>query len=241
MKLFFILLFGLIIGSFLNVCIYRIPNKQSIFFPSSHCTHCLNKLSVLDLFPIISYVLLKGNCRYCNEKISIQYPIIEIINTLLYFILFCKFGINAEFFCCAFFSSLLVIVFTIDLNNKIIPNGIILTGFIVILILRILELIYYLSYEPLFESLFGLTMGAFPIFIIILLSNGGMGAGDMKLMGIIGMWFGAWVTYIILLISIVSAAIISLILILTKNKTMKSSIAFAPFLTVSAFICLILL
>lgn len=235
----FIIILGLIIGSFLNVCIYRIPQKESIVYPSSHCTKCGHKLYVLDLIPVISYIALKGKCRYCKSKISLRYLIIEITNSLLYVVLFIKFKLTLEFFSYCFLISLLLVVFVIDLRYKIIPNKINLFGFSIILTIKILESLYYLSFAPLLDSTLGLLIGAVPILLVILITNGGMGAGDMKLMAVIGMWFGLKFTYLVLLIGILAASIMAIILLVTKQSTKKSELPFAPFLFISTFICLI--
>lgn len=235
----FIIILGLIIGSFLNVCIYRIPQKESIVYPSSHCTKCGHKLYVLDLIPIISYIALKGKCRYCKSKISLRYLIIEITNSLLYVVLFIKFKLTLEFFSYCFLISLLLVVFVIDLRYKIIPNKINLFGFSIILTIKILESLYYLSFAPLLDSTLGLLIGAVPILLVILITNGGMGAGDMKLMAVIGMWFGLKFTYLVLVIGILAASIMAIILLVTKQSTKKSELPFAPFLFISTFICLI--
>lgn len=235
----FIIILGLVIGSFLNVCIYRIPQKKSIIYPSSHCTKCGHKLYVLDLIPVISYIALKGKCRYCKSKISLRYLIIEITNSLLYVVLFIKFKLTLEFFSYCFLISLLLVVFVIDLRYKIIPNKINLFGFSIILTIKILESLYYLSFAPLLDSTLGLLIGAVPILLVILITNGGMGAGDMKLMAVIGMWFGLKFTYLVLVIGILAASIMAIILLVTKQSTKKSELPFAPFLFISTFICLI--
>lgn len=235
----FIIILGLVIGSFLNVCIYRIPKKESIVYPPSHCTKCGHKLYSLDLIPVISYITLKGKCRYCKSKISSRYLIIEITNSLLYLVLFIKFKFTLEFFSYCFLISLLLVVFVIDLRYKIIPNKINLFGFSIILTIKVLESLYYLSFAPLLDSILGLLIGAIPILLVILITNGGMGAGDMKLMAVIGMWFGLKFTYLVLVIGILAASIMAVILLVTKQSTKKSELPFAPFLFVSTFICLI--
>ena len=107
----FVLIFGLLIGSFLNVCIYRIPRKESIAFGASHCTKCGNRIMWYDLVPVISYLILRGRCRNCKEKISIQYPVIELINGLAYFGVYKLFNINLWFYLsCILFSIVLVII-----------------------------------------------------------------------------------------------------------------------------------
>lgn len=221
------------------MCIYRIPQKESIVYPSSHCTKCGHKLYIPDLIPVISYIALKGKCRYCKSKVSLRYLIIEITNSLLYVVLFIKFKLTLEFFSYCFLISLLLVVFVIDLRYKIIPNKINLFGFSIILTIKILQSLYYLSFAPLLDSTLGLLIGAVPILLVILITNGGMGAGDMKLMAVIGMWFGLKFTYLVLLIGILAASIMAIILLVTKQSTKKSELPFAPFLFVSTFICLI--
>lgn len=115
---FLVLIFGVIIGSFLNVCIYRIPRKESIAFGASHCTKCGNRIKWYDLVPIISYLILRGKCRYCKDKISIQYPIIELINGLAYFGLYKLIGFNIWFYgSCILFSIILVISMIVFLQK----------------------------------------------------------------------------------------------------------------------------
>lgn len=115
-----ILLFGILIGSFLNVCIYRIPRKESIAFGASHCTKCGNRIKWYDLIPIISYLILRGKCRVCKEKISLQYPLIELTNGLAYFGLYRILGFTIWFFIsCVVFSILLVIMVIFIQKKKI--------------------------------------------------------------------------------------------------------------------------
>ena len=115
----FIWIFGLVIGSFLNVCIYRIPRKESIAFGASHCTKCGNRINWYDLIPIISYLILRGKCRNCKDKISIQYPLIELINGLAYFVLYRLVGINIWFYIYCIVFSILLVVSMIFILQKI--------------------------------------------------------------------------------------------------------------------------
>lgn len=115
----FILIIGLVIGSFLNVCIYRIPRKESIAFGASHCTKCGNRIKWYDLVPVISYLILRGRCRYCKDKISIQYPIIELVNGLAYFGLYKLIGLNLWFYIsCIVFSVVLVLGMILFLQKR---------------------------------------------------------------------------------------------------------------------------
>ena len=103
MEIFFIIILGLVIGSFLNVCIYRIASEKSIVFPASHCTKCGYELRKVDLIPVVSYIFLKGKCRNCNEKISIQYPMIEVLNAILYLLIYFKYFLFTILPCFYFF------------------------------------------------------------------------------------------------------------------------------------------
>ena len=117
----FVFLYGIVIGSFLNVCIYRIPKKESIVTVGSHCMKCGHQLKWYDLFPLFSFLFLKGKCRYCGTKLSVQYPVIEFTNGLLYIILFAVNGINVESVLYYFFVSALLVISVIDFRTMEIP------------------------------------------------------------------------------------------------------------------------
>lgn len=110
-------IFGLLIGSFLNVCIYRIPREESIAFPPSHCTNCNSEIKRYDLIPVISYIFLKGRCRNCKAKISIRYPLIELITSLLFLAVYIKFGLSFELIKYLFFIPLMIVICMIDLDT----------------------------------------------------------------------------------------------------------------------------
>ena len=144
-------LMGLLVGSFLNVCIYRIPKKESISFPPSHCFSCEHNLKPIDLFPVFSYIFLKGKCRYCGEKISIQYPLIEILNSLVYLLLFAHFGLSIEFIFFAILASTLIVVSIIDYYHQLIHNKVVLFTLIVGIIYR--STLYFTTEIGLLETL----------------------------------------------------------------------------------------
>ena len=130
-----IFIYGLLIGSFLNVCIFRIPKKESIAFPSSYCPKCKTKLKWYDNIPLLSFIVLRGKCRYCKDKISVQYPLVEFSNAILYLILYNHFGLSIDFIFYALISSVLVAITFIDLLEMLIPDSLV----IIILILSILH------------------------------------------------------------------------------------------------------
>ena len=121
----FVFLFGLIIGSFINVCIYRIPSGKSIVSPPSACTSCGKRLTALDLVPVLSYVFLRGRCRHCGASISPRYPLIELLTAIVYIAIFIKYGLTIPFFAFAILMAILIAVFFIDfiLSRKINKNS----------------------------------------------------------------------------------------------------------------------
>lgn len=230
-----ILTFALLIGSFLNVCIYRIPRKESISFPPSHCPNCNKNLKPVDLFPVLSYVFLRGKCRYCSNKISMQYPIIEATNGALWVILYSFFGLSIEFYGYAALSSLLLVISMIDFETEEIPDSLNIFA----LITGIIFVIAKLNVNHAISSVIGLMIGAGVFFIIALVTNGAMGGGDIKLMGALGFWFGWKLTIALIILSFVVGAVASLFLLLFKSKKKKDFIPFGPFIAISAYIVMI--
>src|SRR5262245_39057332 len=165
-----VFVFGLIIGSFCNVVIYRLPQRKSIITPGSHCRSCAAPIHLWDNIPVLSYLLLKGRCRACKEPISPRYPLVELTSGILYVLLWMKFGVTTPFAVYAFLTSILLIIALIDLDHKIIPNIITLPGIAAGLVLSVLAL----PITPL-SSLLGLMVGGILFYLIALISKGGMG------------------------------------------------------------------
>jgi len=229
----YILIFvlGTIIGSFLNVLIHRIPRKESIVYPPSHCPVCGHELSSIDLIPIISYILLRGRCRYCKEKISVVYPIVEAVTGIIFLLIYIKFGLNLKAVSYLFLACILIAISFIDIKHKIIPNKLIVTGLIGGLIFRILMYNYgYIDY------LLGLALGGGILLIISLISGGEMGGGDIKLMALIGLFVGWKLTLLTLFLSVLFGALGGMILIAVKIKGRKDYMPFAPYIAFSYFI-----
>ncbi len=236
-----IALIGLIIGSFLNVCIYRIPKKESILFPPSHCFSCENNLKSNDLFPVFSYIFLKGKCRYCSNKISIQYPLIEILNSLTYLLLLSHFGLSIQLLFYIILASTLIVVISIDYYHQIIPNELVLFTLIIGIIYRITT--YITFNESLFtvlkESFLGFLIGGGFYFSIFIITRGNMGGGDIKLMAVLGIWLGIIDTGIAIFLTFMIGAVVSLFLLITKIKGRKDVIPFGPFIALGTFITLL--
>ncbi|SHE51246.1 leader peptidase (prepilin peptidase) / N-methyltransferase [Caldanaerobius fijiensis DSM 17918] len=228
----FVFIIGAIIGSFLNVVIYRVPREESITYPPSHCTRCGERLKAHELIPIISYILLKGRCSHCGERISPRYIAVEAITGLSFVLLFWKFGVSADAFFYALLVSMLISLSFIDLEHMIIPDKILAVGFIGGIVCRLIDL------TGLHDYLIGVLLGFGLLFLIALIS-GGMGMGDAKLMGVIALYVDWKLVLSTLFLSFVIGAVISLILIASKVKGRKDYIPFGPFISVGAFISIL--
>lgn len=229
-----IFIFGTIIGSFLNVVIYRIPSKESIVYPPSHCTKCGHELKPVDLLPVLSYILLKGRCRYCGEKISVRYPAVELLTGLIFFIIFYKFGLSIKALSYIFLSAVLIAITFIDIENKIIPNKLILTGISGGIIFR-----FFMYNYGFLDYIIGFLLGGGTLLIISMLSKGGMGGGDIKLMALVGLFVGWKLTVITLFFSVIIGALGGIILIALKVKTRKDYIPFGPYISIAWLISIL--
>lgn len=231
--------FGIIIGSFLNVCIYRIPREESIVFPSSHCPHCSHPLVWYDLVPIFSYLFLKGKCRYCRGVISPQYPIIELLNGIIYLLLFLYFGLTANFIFYSFILSILIIISFIDYSYQIIPDGLVLLILVSTIIYKAFIYIVYKTPLSFLDSISGFIGAGLLFFIIALVSNGGMGGGDIKLSAALGFTLGLKKTLLNILLSFIIGAVFSIVLLLSGKKGRKDAIPFGPFINISFLITIL--
>jgi len=232
----FVSIFGLIIGSFINVCIYRIPIGESIAFPPSHCGKCKHKLSALDLVPVLSFIFLKRKCRYCGENISMRYPLVEILVSILFVLTYIRYGFSLEYLAFLVLLISLVIISFIDLDHKIIPNK--MTLFIGIL--GIVFVIFGITVKWQ-DALLGLLVGGGILYLLGLLSlffmkKEGMGGGDIKLLAVAGLYLG-WqrIIFSLMISSYVALFIIGILLVFKKIKKTQS-IPFGPFLSTGIII-----
>lgn len=222
---------GLCIGSFLNVCIYRIPKEESISFPASHCTNCGYELKVYDLIPVFSYLFLKGKCRSCSEKISMQYPLIEMINAIIYVALYIKFGFTLEFLKYIVFASLLIVIGMIDLKTTYVYLETTIVGVVFGIIFFIAEWITSKSLP--IDYILGAALGFLIIFAIVKLT-GGMGEGDIEIATVMGLFLGVKHTLFALFVAFVFGGIVGAIILASKSKGRKDEIAFGPHLVIGA-------
>lgn len=225
-------LLGAVVGSFLNLVTIRFPLKKSVIFPPSHCQNCGNMLKPYDMIPIFSYLLLKGSCRYCASKISIQYPLVEILMGILFTLLFFHFGFTIDFVQAAAFTSMIIISAFIDINLGILPD------FFNLLIL-IFGLFHNIWNKQIYASILGILLGFIIMGSIYFLSQGGMGAGDVKFTIALGAFLGPTKLLICIFVAFINGAAIGLLLVFFRKKGFKSTIPFGPFLAFGAFCGLI--
>jgi leader peptidase (prepilin peptidase) / N-methyltransferase len=232
------IVFGAIIGSFLNVCIHRLPKDESIVSPGSHCPQCKNPIRVYDNIPLVSYALLGGKCRYCKLPISMQYPLVEGTTALASLTLFMKFGPSLQYlFFFAFLCSLIVIT-VIDLYHQIIPDVISLPGIGVGLLGS-----FVLPQTSFLQALLGMLVGGGSLFFVAtvyewIFKREGMGGGDVKLLAMIGAFLGWKAVILTILLSSLIGSIVGILLMMAKGKDFKYAIPFGPFLSLGAAIAL---
>ncbi len=234
-------LFGLALGSFMNVCIYRIPLKKSIVSPPSSCPNCGERIRFYDNIPLISYLLLLGKCRHCSNPLAWHYPLVEALTGLLSVALFIRYGLSNQYllyFLYLLFTSVLVTISFIDLHHKIIPDVLSLSGIVVGLAASFMPgTISWL------DSLIGIIAGGGSLFLVAFVyeritGREGMGGGDIKLLAMIGAWLGWRQLYLVVLISSLVGAIVGIAFLLLAGKGFRVRIPFGPFLSLGAMVCL---
>lgn len=233
--LFFALLLGAIVGSFLNVVILRLPSEdESIVFPASHCPRCQNILSWYENIPVISFLALRGRCRHCHERISLQYPVVEICMALLSAALVHRFGLSITSAGYFIFCAALLVIIWIDIEHQIIPDVISLPGILLGFIFSLVS--PALTWQ---DSLIGLFLGGGVLYAIALLyylwkKQEGMGGGDIKLLAMIGAFLGWQALPFVIFASSLLGATIGIIAMIQQGKGGKTRIPFGPFLSLAA-------
>ncbi len=227
-------LFGLLVGSFINVCILRLPLNESVIINSSHCPYCGRGLAPQDLVPVLSYLFIKGKCRYCKAPISVRYPLIELLTAGVFYITALEMGYTVILVKYLFIFSLLIVVFLIDLDHYIIPNQLVL-----ILLVWSLGWQVLIPEMPWLQALLGALMGGGLLLILAVVSRGGMGGGDIKLMFASGFLMGPALTGLALFLAFLSGAAAGLILLLFKIKKRRDAFPFGPFLTLGIYVSIL--
>ncbi len=227
----FVILFFLILSSFLNVVAIRIPKGESIVYPASHCVKCHHPLGPLDLIPVLSFLALGGKCRYCKTKVSPVYPLGEIFTTSLFVFTYAQIGFNQELWIAIPLMALLATITISDLLYQIISNKVNIFFF------ALFSLIH-LFYQPLpyTNYLLGVLSGGGLLLLIALISRGGMGGGDIKLMAVVGMAIGWKLTLLSFFIASFIGGTVGGFLLLAKIVKRKQPIPFGPFLALGIFL-----
>lgn len=238
-------MFGVIIGSFLNVCIVRLPNGESIAYPPSHCVSCNHKLGFWDLIPVFSYIFLGGKCRYCKEKISIRYAIIELLTGILIGFSYYKYGFSIDFFGVSSLILILIVVSLIDLEHQIIPDELVVLGIVVGIILIIYNFFGSVSlykdrnwYNPLIGGVLisSILYIVSKVSQLIYKTEDTLGLGDVKLYIPIGLILGYRLVIVSFLITILLAGIYGLSIIIIDRKNSKKLVPLAPFISIGSVI-----
>ena len=229
-------IFGICVGSFLNVCIYRLPLSKSIVFPSSACPDCQVPIRFYDNIPLISYLLLKGKCRNCHTGISVRYPLVELMGGLFAVCVYLKFNLTLEALTAYIFIAALLVITFIDIDHRIIPDVISLPGIPMGFAASLfVSSIHYL------DSIIGILVGGGSLLIVawvynLLTKKEGMGGGDIKLLAMIGAFIGWKGVLLTIFLSSAIGTVSGLLLMLRSRKTMKMAIPFGPFLSIGAII-----
>lgn len=226
----FVFLFGACVGSFLNVCIYRLPKEESLIKRNSHCMTCGTEIKHRDLIPIVSWCLLRGKCRACGAKISARYTVVELLNALVWMFVAYKVDVlvhPVKFILTALIFSALIVVFFMDWDTQLISTYVVVFIFII-------AVIYYICNHTstdleLSSRIIGFFIVSVPLLLIELLSKGkAMGRGDVYLMAASGFFLGMQNTLVALAIGLITGSVAGLII---KYKTNKSAFAFGPWLS----------
>lgn len=227
----FAFLFGAVFGSFYNVVGLRVPKKESIVHPPSHCTNCNRQLKSFELIPIFSYLFLRGKCRGCGVKISPIYLLTEFCTGLLFAFCYYKIGFQWELVVALLFISLLSIIVVSDFAYMIIPDKVLLFFLPLIILFRILSPI-----SPWWDSILGAVVGFGVLFLFSLIYPDGLGGGDIKLFFIIGIVLGTINTLLTLIVASVIGLIVGIIFLKIQGKGRKTPVPFGPSIAVASVI-----
>jgi leader peptidase (prepilin peptidase)/N-methyltransferase len=232
----FLLALGLVVGSFLNVCIYRLPRDESVAWPGSHCTSCSRALSWYENIPVASWTVLRGRCRTCRSRISIQYPIVEAVTGALFLAGYYAFGLTPLLPVRLVFACAMIVLFAIDLEHQILPNEITLPGIVVGFVLSFFVPPGWRS------SLIGLLVGGLFPFLIAeayarVRGREGMGMGDFKMLAMVGAFLGWPLVWLTLILACVLGIVIGGGALLISRRGLATRIPFGTFIAVAALVC----
>ena len=226
---YILFLFGLVMGSFLNVIIYRLPRGESIISPPSHCSHCQHRLGITDLFPVLSFIFLSGRCRYCQALISWHYPLVELLSAGLTVLCWLRFGFTPDFGAALVLTYVMIVIALIDLDLQIIPNWLTLPMVLFGLVFRGWQGEFY-------TALAGGLVGGGILFLIVLVYPKGMGMGDVKFLAMAGVFLGWEKILVTLFLSSLLGILVMVPLLALKKIDRKIPFPFGPFLVLASLI-----
>lgn len=234
-------LVGLIVGSFLNVVIHRVPRDESIVRPRSRCPGCEHEIANRDNVPVVSWVLLRGRCRHCHERISARYPVVEAVTAALFVVVALRFGSSWALPAFLVFTAVLVAVSAIDLELRRIPTPIVWTGFVVGFVLLAAATLGPSPHRwwPLARGLIAAAVCGGVFFAIVLISPRGMGMGDVRLATLEGLflgWLGPAIPAVGLFLGFLLGSVFGIALMVARRAGRKSKIPFGPFLAAGAYL-----
>jgi leader peptidase (prepilin peptidase)/N-methyltransferase len=243
------ILVGIAIGSFLNVCIDRLPLRKSLVFPPSHCDACQHNLGALDMIPVFSYIFLIGRCRYCKAHIPLRVFLVEVISGLLFFVAYWRYGLSVQFVITAFWCCVFLVIIFIDWEHKLILNRITYPAAIIAIVILAVDsfvpgvnLFPGWTFLPKTSLWSGLISGVVLLvffLLIVIIRPGAMGVGDAKLVALIGFVSGFPLVVFSMLIGIVIGGLVAIYLLASKKKGRKDVIAYGTFLGIGPIITLI--
>jgi leader peptidase (prepilin peptidase)/N-methyltransferase len=240
-------LLGLAVGSFLNVCIDRLPQNKSIVNPPSHCEACQHKLAAKDLIPVFSYLRLRGRCRYCQASVPRRLFWVELATGLIFALLYWHYGLSPELGVMAFYACIFIIIFVIDLEHGLILNKVIYPSMVVALLLALVpqswltqEIWLTQTIKPgIASAALGGGIGFALFLLIAIVSRGGMGWGDVKLAALIGLATGFPLVFLAIIMGAILGGIVAVALLIAKKRKRRETIPFGPFLALAAMVTLL--
>jgi len=246
-------IFGSLIGSFLNVCIHRMPNNESVVWPSSHCPHCQKRIPAYDNIPFLSYILLSGKCRFCLKRISLCYPLVELLTAVVFLVFFNCFGLSYDFFFYLIFACGLIIATFVDIKHRIIPDEVSIGGCVIGFILSTLKGVNLkpmsFNFHPALNSFLGIIIGGGIIYLVGVIfdfvyfkllkrppiqgETESMGGGDVKFLAMIGAFLGWQMAVLTFFLAPFFASVIGIFnLVVKKDHT----IPYGPFLAIASLV-----
>lgn len=227
-----VFVFGLIFGSFLGVVIDRLPKGESIVFGRSHCNVCQRDLSAPELIPVLSYLFQGGKCKQCHTKLSLRYPLLEILTALAYLFAYLHFGMGIEFVFSLIFTSILIIIAFVDLDTMIIYDRF----HVLIFMLGLIEA--FIFKKNFLHLILASVVVSVPLLIVALVT-GGMGGGDIKLMFVSGFYLGVQRILVGFIVSVIVGGSYGIYTLLTKKHSGKDAIPFGPFLCLGLYVSML--